>query len=141
MGTINSAASIRYPRTVEQGKTRWPEGAVQAKRDLGDPRSLANLKQRPRADAIQLGGGQQASSLRFGSAACARRLSRSEHGISGADPAAKDAAAGAVRNYRTHAGRGIGLDQEIGVEFRRLPIPEPNSEVTPSVYPPIRPNC
>jgi hypothetical protein len=44
-----------------------------------------------RAGAIQFGRGQQASSLRFGSTARARRLLRSEHGIAGADPAAKDA--------------------------------------------------
>jgi integrase len=60
---------------------------------LGDPRSIANSKPMSRVGAIQLGGGQQAPSLRFGSTACARRLSRSEHGIAGADPAAKDAEA------------------------------------------------
>jgi len=40
MGTINSAASIRVPRNKR--KLDGTEGAVQAKRDLGDPRSLAN---------------------------------------------------------------------------------------------------
>ena len=75
---------------MEQGKTRWPESTVQAKRDLGDPSSITDSKPMSRAGAIQLGGGQQASSLRFGSTARARRLSRSEHGIAGADPTAKD---------------------------------------------------
>src|SRR5277367_6471168 len=111
METINSATS--NSRTVEQGKTRWPEGTVQAKGDLGDSRSIANSKSMSRASAIQLGGGQQAPSLRFGSTACARCLSRSTHGIAGADPAAKDAEARAVRNHRTHPGRSIDLDQEI----------------------------
>jgi hypothetical protein len=48
---------------VEQGKTRWPESTVQAKRDLGDPRSIADSKPMSRAGAIQFGDGQQASSL------------------------------------------------------------------------------
>jgi hypothetical protein len=63
------------------------------------------------------------------------------HGIAGADPAAKDAEASAVRNHGTHPGCSVGLDQEIGVEFRGFPVPKPNSGITPSVYPPIRPNC
>lgn len=42
------------------------ESAVQAKRDLGDPHSLTNGKTMPTAGALQLGGGQQISSLRFG---------------------------------------------------------------------------
>jgi hypothetical protein len=51
---------------VEQGKTRWPESAIQLKGDLGDPRSLANSKPMSRTGVIQFGSGQQASSLRFG---------------------------------------------------------------------------
>jgi hypothetical protein len=62
-------------------------------------------------------------------------------GIAGADPAAKDAEARAVRYHRTHPGCSIGLGQEIGVEFRGFPIPKPNSGITAPVYPPIRPNC
>jgi hypothetical protein len=45
----------------------------------------------------------------------------------------KDAAAGAVWNHRTYQGRGIGLDQEIGVEVRGFPVPDPDSGLTPSI--------
>ena len=44
---------------VEQGKTLWPESTVQAKRDLGDPRSIADIKPMSRAGAIQFGGGSK----------------------------------------------------------------------------------
>jgi hypothetical protein len=47
----------------------------------------------------------------------------------------------AVQNHRTHPGCIIGLDQEIGVEFRGFPVPKSNSGITAPGYPPIRPNC
>ena len=31
--------------------------------------------------------------------------------------------------------------KKIDVEFRRFPVPKPNSGITAPVYPPVRPNC
>jgi hypothetical protein len=47
--------------------------------------------------------------------------------------AAKDAEARAVRNHRTHPGCSIGLDQEIGVEFRGFPLPTKKGRTNPSL--------
>ena len=138
METINSATSIRVP--WNKGKLVGQKAPFKLK-EIWAIRVRADSKPMSRAGAIQFGGGQQASSLRFGSTARARCLSRSEHGIAGADPAAKDAEARAIRNHRTHPGCSIGLDQEIGVEFKGFPIPKPNSGITALVYPPIRANC
>ena len=38
--------------------------------------------------------------------------------------------ASAVRNHGTHPGCSVGLDKEIGVEFRGFPVPKPNSGIT-----------
>jgi hypothetical protein len=138
METINSATSIRVP--WNKGKLVGQKAPFKLK-EIWAIRVRLQIASRCRELALfNLAVDSQAPRLRFGSAACARRLSRSEQGVSSAYPAAKDAAASAVRNHGTHPGCGIGLDQEIGVEFRRFLVPEPNSGVTTPVYPPIRPN-
>jgi hypothetical protein len=139
MEIINSATSIRVP--WNKGKLVGQKVPFKLKEIWAIRVRLQIASRMSRAGAIQFGGGQQASSLRFGSIARARRLSRPEHGIAGAHPAAKDAEARALRKHRTHSGCSIGLDQEIDVEFRRFPIPKPNSGITAPVFPPIRPNC
>ena len=137
MGTINSAASIRVP---------WNKGKLVGQKAPFKLKEIWAIRVRlqiaNKCRELALFNLEVDSKLR----ACdlvqlrVRDVCHGQNMASRALTAAKDAAADAVRNHRTHAERGLGLDQEIGVEFRGFPIPEPNSGVTASVYLPIRPN-
>jgi hypothetical protein len=94
METIISSTSICVP--WNKRKLVGQKAPFKLKEIWGDPHSPTNGKSMSRARAVQLGSGQQASSLRFGSIASPGRLSRSKYGIAGADPAAKNPAACAV---------------------------------------------
>jgi hypothetical protein len=139
METINSTTSIRVP---------WNKGKLVGQKAPFKLKEIwairVRLQMASRCRELALFNLAVDSKLR----ACdlvQLRVRDVRHGQSmasrGADSAAKDAAARAVRNHRNHPGCSIGLDQEIGIEFRGLPIPKPNSGITPPVYPPIRPNC
>ena len=52
------------PGTVEQGQAGWPEGTIQAERDLGDPRQAPAVSQSARSRAIRPWYRQQAARLR-----------------------------------------------------------------------------
>jgi hypothetical protein len=97
METINSATSIRVP---------WNKGNLVGQKAAFKLKEIWAIRVQiaSRCRELALFNLAVDSKLR----ACdlvqlrARRLSRSEHGIAGAGPAAKDAEARAVRNHRIH---------------------------------------
>ena len=132
METIALTTTTREP--WNKGKLVGQKTPIEAQRDLGDPRALADGEAVPGTCSFQFGNRQQASSMRSHAAEGARRLPRSGHGISGTRFATEDSTTRSIRNHRAHARRGSGLDHPFSVEARGFSVSKPNTLVTAPIY-------
>ena len=78
----------------------WPEGAVQAERDLGDPRQASAVSPSARSRAIRPWYRQQAARLRSRQAEGPRHLPRRPRRRAGHRHATKDLSTGAVQEFK-----------------------------------------
>src|SRR3546814_873183 len=87
------------PSVLEQRKISRTEGPAPPERYLGNPGEAANRREKSRSSALRFSHRQQAASLRFNQAPCARRCPWRKPVITSHGDAAENAAASAVRDH------------------------------------------
>ena len=124
---------------TERRATPWNEGKLLAQKppeaegDLGHPDSTAAGTSSPGTRAVQPCDRQQVARVRSGRASRPRRGPGQSRRRASDCHAEEDPATGSVRDHRTHARRGRGMDQHGALEGGAVPLSKPSVRIASTV--------